>query len=177
MSFTTFVVLLRGIMPTGKNKVPMADLRIALEKAGLRNVRTYIQSGNVLVEADLDQTKLEDLVHQVIKKGIGADIVVVARTASQFQKIVTNNPFDTKETEKQYFTLLADAPERSVFGQFAKADYSPEKVVVIKDTIYTLYATKYSDSKFNNSFIERKLKVPATTRNFNTMTKLVELAK
>jgi uncharacterized protein (DUF1697 family) len=80
----TYIILLRGVMPTGKNKVPIALLRAALEKAGLKNVRTYIQSGNVVAESSLSQSRIEKLVHDVIKKRFGGDIAVLARTAPSF---------------------------------------------------------------------------------------------
>ena len=173
----TYIILLRGVMPTGKNKVPMAELRVALEKAGLKNVQTYIQSGNAIVKSSMKSSDIEKLVHQVIKKDIRADIAVVAKTATQFGKIAENNPFVGEDTKKTYFTLLAQKPESKIMKDFASSDYSPEKVSVVGDVVYTLYATKYRDSKFNNNFIEFKLGVSATTRNFNTMTKLFELAQ
>ena len=165
----TYIILLRGVMPFGKNKVPMAELRKVLQKAGLKEVQTYIQTGNIIAQANLTAPEIEKLVHEVIKKEIGADIVVVVKTALQFSTIVDKNPFITKETEKLYFTLFSRTPEKNLLKQFYAGDYSPEKVSVIGDVVYTLYATKYRDSKFKNNFIERKLSVSVTTRNFNTM--------
>lgn len=171
-----FVILLRGIMPTGKNKVPMAALRAALGKAELTNVRTYIQSGNLIAASELSQAKLEQLVHDVIEKNFGGDITVVARTAAQFKNVMKKNPFSHADKSKLYFSLLASRPESNLIKEFLSLDFSPDTVQVVDDVIYTLYATKYSDSKFNNNFFERKLNVAATTRNFNTMTKLIELS-
>ncbi|WP_374627989.1 DUF1697 domain-containing protein, partial [Devosia sp.] len=67
-----YAILLRGVMPTGRNRVPMAELRVALSKAGLLDVQTYIQSGNVIAQTELTQSSLEALVHQVILREIGA---------------------------------------------------------------------------------------------------------
>ena len=89
----TFVILLRGITPTGKNKVPMAPLRTALTKAGLKDVRTYIQSGNVIASSELSLAALERRVHEFIYKSFGGDIAVVARTAKQFASMLKLNPF------------------------------------------------------------------------------------
>jgi len=94
----TYIILLRAVMPTGKNKVPMAQLRVTLEKAGLKNVRTYIQGGNAIVKSSMKASDIEKLVHQVIKNDIGVDIIVVARIATQFGKIVENNPFFGEDT-------------------------------------------------------------------------------
>jgi uncharacterized protein (DUF1697 family) len=81
------------------------------------------------------------------------------------------------DTARVYFTVLASPPNSAQLKNFLSTDFSPEKIQVIGDTIYTLYNTKYSNSKFTNNFFENKLKIKATTRNFNTMNQLVELAK
>ena len=173
---TTFVVLLRGITPTGKNKVPMAPLRTALTEAGLKDVRTYIQSGNVIASSELTQAALERRVHEVIRRSFGGDIAVVARTAAQFAGVLKRNPFADAEGARLYFTLFATAPDKKLLKEFLSTDFSPDQVRFTNNTLYTLYATKHSDSKFNNNFFERKLKVTATTRNLNTMARLVALA-
>lgn len=172
----TFIILLRGLTPTGKNKVLMAPLRTELAKAGLEDVQTYIQSGNVIASTDLTPSALEQLVHDVIRKSFGGDIAVLARTPEQFADILKRNPFKQAEGKRLYFTLLASEPEKKLVREFLAADFSPDQVQYANDTIFTLYATKLSDSRFNNNHYERKLKVTATTRNLNTMTKLVELA-
>lgn len=172
----TFVILLRGVMPTGKNKVLMAPLRAALTNAGLGDVRTYIQSGNVLASSTLGQTELEGLVHDVIERHFGGDLTVVARTAEQFRNILERNPFAHVDTSRLYVSLLRSPPDPDRLTDFLATDWSPDEVRIIEDAVYTRYATKHSDSKFNNNFFERKLKVAVTTRNFNTMTKLVELS-
>ena len=172
----TFVILLRGVTPTGKNKVPMAQLRTALTKAGLKDVRTYIQSGNVLASSELTQAALEKLVHEIINQSFGGDIAVVARTAKQFAGILKRNPFADADGARLYFTLFAAETDKKVLSEFLSTDFAPDQVRFVKNTMYTLYATEHSDSKFNNNFFERKLKVTATTRNLNTMVKLVALA-
>ena len=172
----TFVILLRGITPTGKNKVPMAPLRIALTEAGLKDVQTYIQSGNVIAASKLIPAALEKLVHKIIRRSFGGDIAVVARTAGQFARILKRNPFAEAEGARLYFTLFATAPDKKLLKEFLSTDFSPDQVRFVKNTMYTLYATKHSDSKFNNNFFERRLKAIATTRNHNTMVNLVALA-
>ncbi|TAN49150.1 MAG: DUF1697 domain-containing protein, partial [Rhodospirillales bacterium] len=90
---TTFVILLRGVTPSGKSMVPMAPLRLALAKAGLGSAQTYIQSGNIIATSDPTQSALERLVHEVIGKKFGGDIAVVSRSAEQFAGILKRNPF------------------------------------------------------------------------------------
>ncbi|MDE0714545.1 MAG: DUF1697 domain-containing protein [Gammaproteobacteria bacterium] len=173
----TFIILLRGITPIGKNKVPMAPLREALTEAGLGGVRTYIQSGNVLATSDLTQVEIEKLVHDVIHREFGGNIAVLARTTKEFSSILKRCPFTSVDKPKLYFSLLAANPDKELLREFLFTDFSPDQVRLVNDTIYTLYATKHSASKFNNNYFERKLKVVATTRNLNTMSKLVALSR
>jgi len=126
----------------------------------------------VIATSDLRQDEIERLVHDVIRDNFGGDIAVIARTAEQFRKIVEKSPFTDADNSKVYFTLMHEQPERARLNQFMATDFAPEQIHIVNDTIYTLYATKYSDSKFNNNWFERQLKVTATTRNFNTMTRL-----
>ncbi|MFJ1254500.1 DUF1697 domain-containing protein [Cupriavidus sp. CuC1] len=172
---TTKIILLRGLTPTGKNKVLMAPLRAALEEAGLKNVRTYIQSGNVIASTKLVQSALEGLVHGVIKEHFGGDIKVLVRSVPFFKDVIEKNPFKDADPAKLYFTLLSSKPDDVLLEEFHSVGHAPDQVQVIDDMAYVLCATKYSDLKANNNFIERKLKVPATTRNFNTISKLIAL--
>jgi uncharacterized protein (DUF1697 family) len=207
----TYAIFLRGVMPSGKNSLKMADLRAALTAAGLAGVQTYIQSGNAVAQSALGQAKLEALVQGTIASEIGPDLTVVVRTPLQLARILERNPFaaqaaqqdsvlqqdtaraksqdakqdakqdsvqaTTQDTAQQYFSLLASAPETSAVQALQQTDFSPDMVQLDGDTIYALYATRYSDSKFNNSYFERKLKVAVTTRNFNTMTKMLAMAR
>jgi len=172
----TFVVLLRGVMPYGRNKVPMADLRTVLSEAGLGDVQTYIQTGNVVAKSELSRTDVETLVHEAIKENIGAQIPAIARTAEQFRVIFEQNPFASADSSRVYFSLLQECPSKANLEKFLLTDVSADTVRIIDATLYTRYNTKHSDSKFNNNFFERQLKVTSTTRNFNTMSKLVELS-
>jgi uncharacterized protein (DUF1697 family) len=171
----TWVILLRGVMPAGRNKVPMAPLRVVLEAAGLKDVQSYIQSGNVVARSRLGQGKIEKLVHDAIAQAFGGDIAVVARTAEQYRAILESCPFKHAETAKRYYTILASEPDTSKASEFRKAVYAPDDIRLIGDVIYTLCATKYSDLKINNNVIERRLGVAGTTRNYNTTAKLVAL--
>ena len=173
---TLYVILLRGVMPTGKGKVPMTPLREALIEAGLGGVRTYIQSGNVVATSDLTHVEIEKLVHDVVYRRFGANIAVLARTAKDFASILKRCPFTDIDASKLYFSLLAASPDKELLREFLSTDFSPDQVRCVNDTVYTLYATKHSASKFNNNYFERKLKVTATTRDLNTVSKLVALA-
>lgn len=163
-------------MPTGRNRVPMAQLRTALAAAGLLDVQTYIQSGNVIARSDLERLTLERLVHDVIAREIGAEIAVIARTAEEYRRVLDANPFPQADTSRLYFSLLSAQPAQKLLDELLATDFSPEEVKIIDDVIYTLYATKQSDSRFHNNFYESRLKVAITTRNFNTTARLVAMS-
>lgn len=173
----TWIILLRGVMPTGRNKVPMAALRVALEAAGLKDVQTYIQSGNVIASSGLRQHALEALVHTVIAEQFGGDIVVLAREATYFRHALARNPFAGEDTARLYFTLLGKCPNPETTAAFLAPGYSPDHIEILDDMAYICCATRYSEAKINNNFIERKLGLPATTRVYNTIARLVALSE
>ena len=138
--------------------------------------KTYIQSGNVIAKSELDRAEIETLVQDAIRERIGARISAIARTAEQFRATFEQNPFANADNTRVYFSLLREHPSSEQREKFLLTDFSPDTVRLIGDALYTLYNTKHSDSKFTNSFFEKHLKVTSTTRNFNTMSKLVELS-
>jgi len=172
----TLVILLRGVMPTGKNKVPMAQLRQVLAAAGFEDVRTYIQSGNALLRTNLAAPEVEQRVRELIRQHIGPDLVVVARTGAQLQKILDGNPFQNHDISRVFFTALAQTPPPEKVKQVLAQDYAPEEVVITGDAAYLYIPGSAARSKLSNNYLEKKLGVSATTRNFNTMKKLIELS-
>jgi len=177
MSKATHVLLLRGVMPTGKNKVPMAQFKLILNDLGFQNAQTYIQTGNAVFGADLANEKIESLVESALRKKLGAEIKAFARSVEQFKTILKNTPFKKFDPQKHYFTVLSEIPGKEALRWFKQADFESDLFVLKKDVIYAEYSSLISDSRFTNNFFERKLSVAATTRNSNTMTKLLELAK
>jgi len=172
----TYVILLRGVMPTGKNRVPMGPLREALAEAGLSAVQTYIQSGNVIAQTDLPAEEVEALVHDQIEAHFGGDLAILARTPDQLVRILEGNPFPEADTKKVYYTVLAGPPDAGGVEEIAGLDFAPDRVVITDEAAYVHCPNGYGRTKLNNNFLERKLKVAATTRNYNTMTKLIEMS-
>jgi uncharacterized protein (DUF1697 family) len=164
-------------MPTGKNKVPMADLRKALEAEGFGDVRTYIQSGNAVVRSTKSAREVESSVREAIAKRIGPELEIVVRSPKELQEILDRNPFPTDARDRVYFTMFLQAPDPRLLAEFLKTDFGADKIRHVEGCLYTLYATKWSDSKFNNNVYEKKLKVSATTRNTNTIEAMIELGK
>ncbi|MDE2969902.1 MAG: hypothetical protein OXT51_07355, partial [Chloroflexota bacterium] len=105
-----------------------------------------------------------------------AHISAIARTAEHFKTVFEQNPFADADNTRVYFSLFDRHPGRDQRERFLLTDFSPDAVKLVGDTLYTLYNTKHSDSQFINSFFEKQLQVTSTSRNFNTMSKLVELS-
>jgi uncharacterized protein (DUF1697 family) len=174
----TYIILLRGVMPSGKNKVPMDALRSELAKSGFGNVRTYIQSGNALVETDLPINEAEDRVQDVIQKKIGPDLVVVARTAAQLKNVLRDNPFtEGYDISRVFFVLFKEKPSPKDVKAIVAGDYGPEKLVIKGMCAYMYIPGQYGKGTLSAAFLEKKLRVPATMRNFNTLGKLIDMCK
>ena len=154
----------------------MTPLRQVLVDAGFIDVRTYIQSGNVLARSALTGSQVEKVVHHEIEKHFGGDIVVLARTSLQLQQIFADNPFKDSDTAKVYFTILGSRPSKEKIKLLTDQTFLPDTFVVTNEAVYIHSPVAYGLTKLNNNFIERTLGVSATTRNYRTMKKLLEMS-
>lgn len=172
----TYIVLLRGVTPTGKNRVPMAELRKALVDNGFKNVQTWIQSGNVILDSDSSAKELSERVHAIIKENIGADLKIIVKTPLEIKAVLEKNPFTHNyDISRVFFTLFNDKPGKELVNALQQQDFGEEMCVIAPHAIYLYIPGSAARSKLSNNFIERKLKIDATTRNFNTLSKLLTL--
>lgn len=175
-----YISLLRGINVGGQKKILMKDLKALYENLGFENVVTYIQSGNVLFETK--ETAIETLEHQIadaIQKTYGFEVPVLVKTAASLQKIFEENDYVAlhgDDISRLYFTLLGETPDPELVDALMAMDYQPEEFYITNDTVYFYCPIGYGKTKLTNNFFEKKLNVSATTRNYKTMKKLVELA-
>lgn len=175
---TTYIILLRGVMPSGKNKVPMAQLRDVLAAAGFGIVHTYIQSGNALVETELSALEAESRVRELIQEQIGADLAVVVRTGAEVQQVLLDNPFqEGYDLSRDFFVLFARRPAAEKVRELLDQDFGEEKLAIVGDAAYLYIPGTYGGGKLSNNFLEKKLNIAATMRNYNTLRKLVEMGK
>jgi uncharacterized protein (DUF1697 family) len=169
-----FIILLRGINVSGKNKLPMADLRDLLNALEFKNVQTYIQSGNIIL--DTDKSKIE--VCQNIKEGVlskfGYDVPVLARTISEWEKVISKYPFSIENERIVAFTFLNEGTKELVIEV---KNIGEDQYKIVDDVVYLNCPTGFGLTKLTNNVIEKKLNVIATTRNLRTTLKLLELAK
>lgn len=176
----TQVALLRGINVGGKNNVPMKDLSEMFSGAGCSNVRTYIQSGNVIFHAAPNLSeRLPDLISAQIAKRFGCKVPVVLRTAEQLGKVIRNNPFlkaGASENEL-HVMFLADAPASSAIRQLDPDRSAPDTFQVSGREIYLRLPNGMGRSKLTNQYFDSKLATTSTARNWRTVNQLFEMMK
>jgi uncharacterized protein (DUF1697 family) len=168
------VLLLRGVMPSGKNKVSMARLREVLSAAGFSRPRTYIQSGNVLVDTDLSAAAVERTVHDLILESLGPDLVIIARTGEQLADALRINPFrNGHDLSRVFFVFFAEEPPEGGVTKLLSRDLGPEKLVFGTNAAIMYIPGQYGKGILSAAFLEKELGVAATMRNFNTVSRLV----
>jgi uncharacterized protein (DUF1697 family) len=172
----TYIVLLRGINVGGHKKMPMAELRELLAKTGFENVRTYIQSGNIILQSLDDKTKIESKIKDAIQSHFGFDVPVIALARANLKRIFDACPFSEDIKTISYFVLLNDIPSQELVDQVIEITYENEEFHIIDDCIYFYSSVGYGNSKFNMKSFEKKLNVNATSRNFKTMVKLIAMS-
>ena len=174
----TFIALFRGINVSGQKTIKMEDLRKAFSKWGFSDVKTYIQSGNVVFKTAATSTpeQIRDLLKSKVKEDFGYDVQIFIRTKAELEEIIQDNPFKEEKRERTYFTMLDVVPQLEKIDGIESHEYAPEEFRYVRRTIYFYSPKGYGKAKMNNNFFESKLKVNATTRNFNTLRKLVEMA-
>ena len=175
---SVLILLLRGVMPSGKNKVPMARLREELAKAGFYRPRTYIQSGNVLVDTDLPKEAAEWKVRDLMRERIGADLAVIARTGTELEEVLKGNPFrEGYDSSRVFFVLFASPPPKAKVLDLLSRNYAPEKLAFGPGTAYLFIPGPYGKGTLSNAFLEKELGIVSTMRNFNTMSRLAEMGR
>ena len=173
-----YIALLRGVNVGGHKKVPMAELRELLTKSGLENVKTYIQSGNVVFQSSINDIKtLEVKIKTSVLDHFDFDVSVMVRSREQLHTIFENCPFPEEKKVSSYFAILSDIPDEDLVKEAYKKTYENEEYIILKDALYFYYANGYGNAKFSLNFFERKLEVNATSRNYKTMVKLLSLSE
>jgi len=173
----TYIVLLRGINVGGHKKVLMAELRELLSNSGFKNVRTYIQSGNVILESSEENPQnIENIIHKAIIAHFGFEVSILVRTRQELQAVFDNCPFLDEKKINSYFTLLHSIPEKNLIESVSHISYPNEEFVITDACIYFYCSMGYGNVKFNSNLFERKLKTTTTTRNYKTMVKLLSLS-
>ena len=173
-----YAAFLRGINVGGKNKVRMETLREICSALEFKNVKTYINSGNVIFETgETDDKKLAAKIQGAIEEEFTLKIKVMVRTIDEIKGVVENNPFTGQfENDKDLYVLFLDAelPEDKRRLLLSNNNENEEFAVRNRE-IFCLLRVSVLDSLLGKDYIGKKLKVSATARNWRTVNKIAEL--
>ncbi|MET4084082.1 uncharacterized protein (DUF1697 family) [Pedobacter sp. UYP30] len=177
----TYISMLRGINVSGHKIIKMEALRTLYEKLGYDKVSSYIQSGNVVFRAEEhSEKKIAESISTQIKKEFEFEVPVFVLSVQKLKKIIANNPFLKDAAKNEAFfhvTFLAGKPEQYSLELIEQKKQDDEIIAFADDAIYLYCPNGYGKTKLHNTFLEAKLKVGATTRNWKTTKKLIEMAE
>ncbi len=176
---TKYLALLRGINVSGHNMIKMDALKKMLENMGFQNVETYIQSGNVFLESEEENAaSIGFKIKQEIAKVFGYDVPIVMVSKTDLELCFKNNPF-LKEKEcdikKLYVAFISKELTSSAINDLKISNFKPDEATIDTARIYIKYAIGAGKTNLDQKYIEKKLNVVATMRNWNTVTKLLEM--
>ncbi len=173
----TYITILRGINVSGHKMIKMEALRKMFEALNFKNVKTYIQSGNVVFQSkETNSDKLEKKIAKKIQEEFGFEVPVMVKELYEIKTVLKNNPFINKRKEditKLHVTFLSGEPEMEAIDKIKEEQYIPDEFILAGKNIYLFCLNGYGNTKLNNNFFENKLKVVATTRNWKTVNELV----
>ncbi len=176
----TYIAMLRGINVSGHKVIKMERLRASFDALGFENVRTYVQSGNVLFEAKVGApAKLQAKIAARLARDFGFAVPVTVVTAEEVGRIVVENPFLKEEgidVAKLHVTFLSERPSSSGLKKMVALPAGPDRFACRGRSVYLYCPEGYGNTKLSNSAIERALSLGATTRNWKTVTTLHQMS-
>ncbi len=178
----TYICILRGINVSGHRIIKMDALRNLFQKLLFQDIQTYIQSGNVIFKSDQQNKKqLEESIQSKILEVFGFEVSVLVKSIEELTTVFDNNPFiisGSEDVSKLHVTFLSNKPDEINIESLSEVNFGSDKYKIINDVVYIFCPENgYGKSKLSNQLIESKLKVNATTRNWKTITQLLDLVK
>jgi uncharacterized protein (DUF1697 family) len=172
------VAMLRGINLGPHRRVPMADLRTLLTEAGYEAVRTYVQSGNIVLRSPAKPGEVERELQTLISERFGFDVPVVVRSRAQLAAVVKADPLgDVADDPKRYqVSFLAEKPPADLVRRMQERATESERVVARGREIYAWHPEGVARSKLWNELAGKGLGITATARNWTTVMTLMEMA-
>ena len=175
------ISMLRGVNVGGHHNVKMDALRALYESLKLRDPHTYVQSGNVIFRTkERDLLVLTKRVQNAIQRRFGFRPDVIVRTSSQLRDVIARNPFAKRRDihpSRLLVTFLASNPGPEAREKVLKIKTDPEELRIDGRELYTYYPNGMARPKLSWAVIEKMLKTSGTGRNWNTVTKLLEIAE
>ncbi|RLP95019.1 DUF1697 domain-containing protein [Micromonospora sp. CV4] len=176
---TRYVALLRGVN-VGSTRLAMADLRRLVTDLGHGDARTYLQSGNVVFGSTVrDAEKLAGGMERALADELGLSVPVLVRSARELAAVAGGNPYAEREDDptRLLVAFLATVPKRSTVDALTVPGGENVAFTVTGREVYLHFPEGgYGRSKFTNAYLEKKLDVVATTRNWKSVRALAELA-
>jgi uncharacterized protein (DUF1697 family) len=172
MTDTRWIALLRGINVGGKSRVPMVELRELANQLGWRDVKTYIQSGNLLFRADGDAAAHEAALEAALQAHFGVAYPVIVRTAADWHGYVATNPFpaEAEQTPNYLMLALTKAPPLADAAEALQARGGHgEQVRIAGGALWIYFPNGSGTSKLSPSLMDRLAGSPLTTRNWRTV--------
>lgn len=171
------VILLRGVMPTGQNRIPkMSYLAEILTEVGFQKVQTYIQSGNIVCETDLTDEDAKNLVHDTIQEKIGADLSIIVKVPDQLATAAQENPFgETYDSSRIHLVFTNDTFSLEKIAELLEQDFGDEELYKGSQCLYMYLPREAKKKKLNTNFLEKKLDIVATTRKLSVVARLSEM--
>lgn len=177
----TYIAMLRGINVSGHKIIKMEALRASFAAMGFRDVKTYVQSGNVVFDAGREAAPtIAGKIEKRILRDFGFAVPVFLTTAEKMEETVRRNPFVKKpgiDQSKLHVTFLSGDPPKNAEESLKPLAMKPEEFRILGREIYLYCPNGYGTSKLSNTAIEKKLAVGATTRNWKTVSALLEMAR
>ena len=171
------VALLRGINLGSNRRVSMGDLRTVLEDNGYEDVRTHLQSGNVVLSSPVSGARLERALERQLADGLGIDVEVLVRSRKQLADVVARDPLGkvAKNPSRYLVSFLRSKPPAKVVRELTAEEVAPEQLVIVGREAYSWHPGGFQQSKLRRLLAQR-LGVTATGRNWSTVTRLLALA-
>lgn len=179
-----FIALLKGINVGGNNIIKMSELKSQLTILGLNNVKTYIQSGNIIFESEEKKEVLNSKIENLIKNNFKIATSVIIKTFNEFEKILVNCPYSEEEINKfksisdnecfyvAFFDQELSDNERTTLSNLHTDN---ESYKIIDNNIYMLFGNSIRNSKITSHI--QKMKNPSTIRNWKTINKITTIMK
>lgn len=175
---TCQVALLRGINLGARKRVSMAELRELLRSAGYGDVRTHLQSGNVVLASEDPPARLAGQLGEQLREELGINVDVVVRTRDELAGVIERDPFgELADDPKRYqVSFLSAEPDPQVINDLHAVDIAPERLFLSSREIYAWHSNGIQRSPLASLLTDQRLGVTTTARNWNTVTKLLALA-
>lgn len=174
---TKYVIFLRGVNVGGNSSIKMSELKSVLEDHGFENVTTYINSGNIILNSKDSPVKIKETFKNIIEKHFKLSIEMIIKSRLELENILASDPYNSDEDDrsKRLVAMMSEKIDDKI-SLIMKDDKNVKETYYAKDDLlYIYYGNGVGRSKFSTSYIEKKLGVFSTARNWNTIAKMLEL--